>query len=222
MTTAMCALDRLEWDPNNVTCAVQGFGNVGSWSARLMQEKGVTIVAISDVSGGYYNPDGIDIENAISYMAKNGRSLAGFSGGQLISNEALLELDVDILAPCALEDQITDENAENIKAKLIVEGANGPVSASADSILDEKGILIVPDILANAGGVTVSYMEWVQNRRGHYYTEDEVNEKADPKLKNAFDEIWDTHKRYQCSMRLAAYIVGIKRVARGIEMKGYF
>lgn len=222
MTTAMCALERLGWDPNNVSCAVQGFGNVGSWAARLLAEKGVKIVAISDVSGGYYNPDGLNVEEAISYMERNGRSLAGYSGGQRISNEALLELDVDILAPCALENQITDANANNINAKLIVEGANGPVSASADSILDEKGILIVPDILANAGGVTVSYLEWVQNRRGHYYTEKEVNEKADPKLVDAFNAVWQTSKDNKCSMRLAAYIVGLKRVAKAIEMKGYF
>lgn len=222
MTTAMCAIDVLGWNPSDLTCAVQGFGNVGSWGAKLLAEKGVKIVAISDVSGGYYNPDGLDIEAALKYQSANKRSLAGWTGGAHITNEALLELDVDILAPCALEDQITERNAHNIKAKLIVEGANGPVSASADEMLDSKGILIVPDILANAGGVTVSYFEWVQNRRGHYYTEDEINAKADPLLQNAFVAVHKTSKKHKCSMRLAAYIVGIQRVARGIEMKGYY
>jgi len=222
MTTAMCAFERLGWDPSNVTCAVQGFGNVGSYGALLLQEKGVKVVAISDVSGGYYNADGLDIQAAIDYCSKNNRSLAGWSGGQLISNEALLELDVDMLAPCALENQITERNAANIKAKLIVEGANGPVSASADPFLDKNGVTIVPDILANAGGVTVSYFEWVQNRRGHYYTEEEINKKADPILEKAFDEVWATHEKHKCSMRLAAYVVGIRRVSTGIKMKGFF
>ena len=222
MTTAMCAFEKLGWNPADISCAVQGFGNVGSYAARLLEEKGVKIVAISDVSGGYYNPDGLDIAAAIEYQSRNGRSLAGFSGGQRISNEALLELDVDLLAPCALEDQITEKNAGNIKAKLIVEGANGPVSASADSILDANKVLIVPDILANAGGVTVSYFEWVQNRRGHYYTEDEINAKADPILQAAFEAVWETRNTNKCSMRLAAYVVGINRVTKGIEMKGNF
>lgn len=222
MTTAMCAFKRLGWDPSKVTCAVQGFGNVGSYGSLLLQEKGVKVVAISDVSGGYYNPDGLDIKAAIDYCSKNNRSLAGFSGGQLISNDALLELDVDMLAPCALENQITERNASKIKAKLIVEGANGPVSASADPFLDNKGITIVPDILANAGGVTVSYFEWVQNRRGHYYTEEEINAKADPILEKAFDDVWSTHEEHKCSLRLAAYVVGIRRVSTGIKMKGFF
>jgi glutamate dehydrogenase/leucine dehydrogenase len=222
MTTAMCAMEKLGWDPNNVTVAVQGFGNVGSWAARLLEQKGCTIVAISDVSGAYYNPDGINVEAAIDYSTRNNNSLEGFAGGKIITNEELLELDVNLLAPCALEDQITEKNAANIKAKLIVEGANGPVSANADETLDKNGALIVPDILANAGGVTVSYFEWVQNRRGHYYTEKEINEKADPMLQRAFDEVWQQSKAAGCSMRLAAYIVGIRRVAKGIEMKGFY
>lgn len=222
MTTAICAMEKLGWDPKNVSCAVQGFGNVGSYGAMLLEEKGVKVVAISDISGAYYNPDGLNIKEAVEYTQRNNGSLAGYSGGQRISNEALLELDVDLLAPCALENQITDSNANNIKAKLIVEGANGPVAASADPILDAKGITIVPDILANAGGVTVSYFEWVQNRRGHYYTEDEVNEKADPILQRSFEEVWQTHLEYNCSMRLAAYVVGIKRVSKGLLMKGYY
>lgn len=222
MTTGVCAFKKLGWDPKNVTVAVQGFGNVGTWASRLLAEKGCKIVAVSDITGGYYNSDGLDIEAAIEYSDKNGNSLAGFPGAKHITNSDLLELDVDMLCPCAMEDQITDQNADNIKAKLIVEGANGPVSANADAILDGKGVTIIPDILANAGGVTVSYFEWVQNRRGHYYTEKEVNEKADPKLEAAFEEVWKTAKEHNCSLRLAAYVVGIQRVSAGIEVKGFY
>jgi glutamate dehydrogenase (NAD(P)+) len=218
----MCAFEKLSWDPKNVTVAVQGFGNVGTWASKLLAEKGCKIVAISDISGGYYNADGIDIEEAIAYRTESDNSLEGFPGATKITNPELLELDVDLLCPCAMEDQITDQNADNIKAKLIVEGANGPVSANADAILDTKGVTIIPDILANAGGVTVSYFEWVQNRRGHYYTEKEVNEKADPKLQAAFEEVWNTAKQHDCSLRLAAYVVGIQRVSAGIEVKGFY
>lgn len=221
MTTAMCAMRELGWDPKTIDCAVQGFGNVGSYAAMLLEEKGVKIVAISDISGGYYNANGLNIKEAMAYTEAHG-SLEGYKGGSKITNAELLELDVKLLAPCAMENQITAQNAGNIKAKLMVEGANGPVSAEADSILDEKGIFIVPDILANAGGVTVSYFEWVQNRRGHYYTEDEVNQKADPMLERAFDQVLAAAKEHNCSMRQAAYVVGIRRVAKGIDLKGNF
>lgn len=221
MITAMCALEKMGLDPRQCTGAIQGFGNVGSWAGRLLAEKGMTITAISDHTGAYYNANGLNIENAINHVVAKG-TLAGFDGGDKITNEELLELDVDVLVPAALEDQITSENAGNVKAKLIVEGANGPVSANADAILDEKGIMIVPDILANAGGVTVSYFEWVQNRRGHYYTEEEINAKADPILESAFAQVWETSNNYKCSMRLAAYIVGTERVANGIKLAGYF
>jgi glutamate dehydrogenase (NAD(P)+) len=221
MTTAMCAMKKLGWDPKATKAAVQGFGNVGSFAAKLLAEKGVTVVAISDVTGAYYNENGLDIPAAFNY-ARTNKSLEGFTGGKKISNEELLALDVQLLAPCALQDVITEKNAANIKAKLIVEGANGPVAASADAILDSKGIVIVPDILANAGGVTISYFEWVQNRLGHYWTEDEVNSKGDPKMEAAFEEVWAASKQYNCNMRIAAYIVGIRRVAAGIELKGIY
>ena len=222
MTTAICAMEKLGWDPKNVTCAVQGFGNVGSYAAKLLVEKGVTVLAISDITGAYYNEKGLDIPAAFEYAANSGKGLEGFQGGVKISNSELLSLNVDLLVPAAMEDQITPENVNDIKAKLIVEGANGPVMASADSVLDAKGVMIVPDILANAGGVTVSYFEWVQNRRGHYYSEDEINAKADPIMKSGFEAVYNTSKEYNCNMRLAAYIVGIKRVAQGIKMEGYF
>jgi len=221
MTTAMCAMKKLGWDPKATKAAVQGFGNVGSFAAKLLAEKGVTVVAISDVTGAYYNENGLDIPAAFNY-ARTNKSLEGFTGGKKISNEELLALDVQLLAPCALQDVITEKNSANIKAKLIVEGANGPVAASADAILDSKGIVIVPDILANVGGVTISYFEWVQNRLGHYWTEDEVNSKGDPKMEAAFEEVWAASKQYNCNMRIAAYIVGIRRVAAGIELKGIY
>jgi glutamate dehydrogenase (NAD(P)+) len=221
MTTAICAMEKMGLDPKKATCAVQGFGNVGSWGAKLLAEKGVTIVAISDVSGGYYNPKGLNIQEAFAYALAN-KSLEGWKGGTQISNGELLELNVDILAPCAMEDQINDVNAGNIKAKLIVEGANGPCNASADAILDKNGVMIVPDILANAGGVTVSYFEWVQNRGGHYWTEDEVNAQADPIMKRAFENVYAAHKKYGCNMRIAAYIVAVERVSKGIQLRGNF
>ena len=222
MTTAMCAFKKLGWDPKTKTAAVQGFGNVGSFAAKLLEEQGVKILAISDVTGAYYNANGLNAAEAFAYARANGNSLAGYTGGQKITNEELLELNVDLLAPCALQDVITQENAANIKAKLIVEGANGPVAASADAILDQKGILIVPDILANAGGVTISYFEWVQNRLGHYWSEEMVNSYGDPKLVEAFEEVWDASQEYHCSMRIAAYIVGIRRVGKGVALKGNF
>lgn len=221
MTTAMCALEKLGKKASDCTCVVQGFGNVGSFAASLIREKGAKIVAISDVTGGYYNANGIDVEAARAWVAKN-KSLEGFTGGSKITNAEVLTLDVDILVPAAMEDVINASNANDIKAKLIVEGANGPVSASADDILDSKGIMIVPDILANAGGVTVSYLEWVQNRNGHYWTEDEVNAKADPMLKRAFEEVYATHKEYKCNMRIAAYIVSIRRVSKGLIFHGNY
>ena len=221
MTTAMCALEKMNLNPANCTCAVQGFGNVGSFGALLLAEKGLKVLAISDVSGGYYNSNGLNIQEAMDYCTAN-KSLQGYTGGTPITNEELLALPVDVLVPAAMEDVITEKNADQIKAKLIVEGANGPVAASADAILDAKGIMIVPDILANAGGVTVSYFEWVQNRRGHYYTETEVNDKADPMLKRAFEEVYANHKKYNCSMRIAAYVTSIARVSKGLQLKGSY
>jgi glutamate dehydrogenase (NAD(P)+) len=194
---------------------------VGSFGALLLAEKGLKVLAISDVSGGYYNSNGLNIQEAMDYCTAN-KSLQGYTGGTPITNEELLALPVDVLVPAAMEDVITEKNADQIKAKLIVEGANGPVAASADAILDAKGIMIVPDILANAGGVTVSYFEWVQNRRGHYYTETEVNDKADPMLKRAFEEVYANHKKYNCSMRIAAYVTSIARVSKGLQLKGSY
>ncbi len=221
MVSTRSAMAKLKMNPTESTCAVQGFGNVGSISAKLIEQQGVTIVAISDISGAYYNPDGLDIEEAIAYVSKN-KSLEGYKGGKIISNEELLELDVDILVPAALEDQITEENAARIKAKLIVEGANGPTASNADAILDANGVMVVPDILANAGGVSVSYFEWVQNRLGYFWTEERVNRRADRIMKQAFDNVYKAARKHKCSLRTAAYIVAIDKVASTSKLRGSF
>lgn len=221
MVHTMKAIEKMDWDPKQCTCAVQGFGNVGSWAAKLLSDQGVKIVALSDHTGGIYKPEGINVRDAVAYLKHHG-TLEGFADGERISNDDLITMDVDILVPAAIENVITEDNAEGVQARLIVEGANGPVSANADAILDEKGTLIVPDILANAGGVTVSYFEWVQNRRGHYYSEDEIRDKAAPILVDAFDRVYGTHLKHKCSMRLAAYIAAIERLATGIDLEGNF
>jgi glutamate dehydrogenase (NAD(P)+) len=222
MVSARSAMGKLKMNPGKASAAVQGFGNVGSISAKLLEEQGVTIVAISDVSGAYYNKEGIDIVNAIKYVEKNGGTLEGFSDGDKITNDALLELDVDVLVPAALEDQITAENADRIKAKLIVEGANGPTSYGADKILNDKGIMVIPDILANAGGVSVSYFEWVQNRLGYFWTEERVNRRADRIMKQAFETVYKASRKYKVDMRIAAYIVAIDKVASTKRLRGTF
>ncbi|MDI9342271.1 MAG: Glu/Leu/Phe/Val dehydrogenase, partial [Sediminibacterium sp.] len=175
MVNTLAALKKMGLNPSEVTAAVQGFGNVGSHAARLLSEKGIKIIAISDHTGAFYNEKGIDIKAALDYAAKNNRVLKGFTGGTEITNAELLTCKCDVLVPAALQNVITEENASKIQAKLIVEGANGPTTPEADPILNNKKIICVPDILANAGGVTVSYFEWVQNKAGYYWTEEEVN-----------------------------------------------
>jgi glutamate dehydrogenase/leucine dehydrogenase len=221
MVTARSAMARLKMDPSKTTCAVQGFGNVGSISAKLLALQGVKIVAISDVSGGYYDQNGIDIDKAIAYVESNNGSLEGFYADK-ITNEELLVLDVDVLVPAAMEDQITIDNAHQIKAKLIVEGANGPTASNADKILNDKNILVVPDILANAGGVSVSYFEWVQNRSGYFWTEERVNRRADRIMKQAFEVVYNTSLKYNVNLRIAAYIVAIDKVASTSKLRGIF
>lgn len=222
MTTAIAACKKLNLDHAKCTVAVQGFGNVGSIGAKLMSQQGMRVVAISDHTGAYYNKQGILVHQAISYRDSNGGTLEGFTGGDKISNAELLELPVEVLAPCALENQITANNAGNIKAKLIVEGANGPVASEADAIIDKKGIVVVPDIVANAGGVTCSYFEWVQNRLGQYWTEEEVNNRVDTLIKAAFEETYQMSVLHKVSMRMGAYLVAVDRVAKGLRLRGKF
>jgi len=220
MVSALAGMEKLRLNPYRATAAVQGFGNVGSWGAKLLQEKGVTICGLSDISGAYYNSKGMDVEKAIAHRNANNGMLEGFKDAELISNEELLALNVDVLVPAAKEDVITHENVGNIQAKLIVEGANGPTSASADDIINQKGIMVVPDILANAGGVTVSYFEWVQNRIGYKWALDRINRRSDRMMKDAFDNVFETSQKYGVSLRLAAYIVAIDKVASTYKFRG--
>ncbi len=222
-TSALEAMKHMKMNPAKCRAAVQGFGNVGSISAKHFELSGIKVVAISDHTAAFYNPKGIDIKKAMAYRDSNKGVLKGFKdGGKLITNEELLELDVELLAPCALENQITAQNASNIKAKLIVEGANGPSTAGADTILNDKGIVVIPDILANGGGVTVSYFEWVQNRTGYYYSEDEINKRADRWMKQAFSNVWSVSQKHKVSMRIAAYIFALEKVATAIRSRGVY
>lgn len=222
MISALAGMEKLKINPFKATCAVQGFGNVGSWAALLLEERGSKIVAISDVSGAYYNKEGIDIHAAIQYRDSHNRSLEGFEGAEKIDPEELLLLDVDVLVPAAVEDVITEVNADKIKARLIVEGANGPTSAQADAIVNAKGIMAVPDILANAGGVTVSYFEWVQNRLGYKWTAERVNRRSDRIMKEAFNKVYDASLQYNVPLRIAAYIVAIDKVSKTYKFRGGF
>lgn len=222
MVSAFAAMEKLKINPFGATCAVQGFGNVGSISARLLHERGVKILAVSDVSGAYYNSNGINIDEAIAYRDSHNMSLEGYPNAEKISNEELLALEVDVLVPAAKEDVITSENVHNLKCKLIVEGANGPTSAKADAIVQEKGIMAVPDILANSGGVTVSYFEWVQNRLGYKWGLDRVQRRSDRILKEAFDKVYATAQKHQTTLRIGAYIVAIDKVAQTYKFRGGF
>ena len=222
MTSTLSAMEKLGLRPGQCTVAVQGFGNVGSIAAQLLREQGCTIVAVSDVSGGYYNANGIDIDAAIAYSEAHGRSLAGFDGAETITNEELLALDVDVLAPCARENQITSKNAADVQAKIIVEGANGPTTANADEILSDKGILVVPDILANAGGVTVSYFEWVQDRQGYFWSLDRVNRRLDRMMRSGFDAVYAETTKYDVPMRIGAYVMAIEKVANALRLRGIY
>lgn len=222
MIATLAALKKINLDPKKVTAAVQGFGNVGLNAARLLSQRGIRICAIGDHTVTLWNEKGIDIQAAIRYTKENGNILKGFNGGVEIKNSELLTANVDILVPAAMQNVITAEIAGNIKAKLIVEGANGPTVPEADQILQEKGIIVVPDILANSGGVTVSYFEWVQNSYGHYWTEAEVNIKHDASMNDAFDHVWNNMQQYKSTMRIAAYITALKKVEFGIKAKGKY
>jgi glutamate dehydrogenase (NAD(P)+) len=201
--------------------AVQGFGNVGSFLSKFLAEDGATVVAISDSRGGLYNSKGIDVQAALAHKRETG-ALTGLKGADEITNEELLMLDCDVLAPCALEQVITEENAAQVKAKIIVEGANGPITPRADEILEEKGVLILPDILANAGGVIVSYFEWVQGLQEYFWKEAEVNAKLNDIITKAFDETWATMESRGVGMRMAAYGLAVQRVAEATVTRGIY
>jgi glutamate dehydrogenase (NAD(P)+) len=215
------ALRALNMPLHGTTVAVQGFGNVGSTAAQLLAKEGLTVVAISDKTGGVYNPNGIYIDEALEWVKKH-RFLQGYPNGDPITNEQVLELNVDVLVPAALENVITRRNAGNIKAKIIAEGANGPTTAPADAILDDKGIFVIPDILCNAGGVTVSYFEWVQNREGYYWSEAMVNERLHETMIRSFTDVAGYAKAHGVNMRTASYMLSIDRVAAVHRLRGVY
>ena len=222
MQVTLSAMEKVGMRPGQSTVAVQGFGNVGSIAAKLLSEKGCKIVAVSDVSGGYYNENGFDVDDLIRYSSENKRSLAGYPEAEEISNEQLLTLEVDVLVPAAKEDQITSANAPDIKAKIIAEGANGPTTPAADRILDENGVLVVPDILANAGGVTVSYFEWVQDRQGYFWTLERVNKRLDRMMKTAFNNVYNASELYEVPLRAASYVLAVDKVASALKLRGIY
>ena len=222
MRCTLAAMDRIGMSSTSATVSVQGFGNVGSVTAKLLNEQGCKVVAVSDISGGYYNANGLDIEAMLAYSAANKYRLDGYKNADKVSNEELLTLNVDVLVPAAKEDQITKTIAPKIKAKIIAEGANGPTTPEADDILNSNGVLVIPDILANAGGVTVSYFEWVQDRHGYFWSLDRVNRRLDNMMRQAFDNVYDTAEKHKISMRIGAYVLSIDKVAQALRVRGIY
>jgi glutamate dehydrogenase (NAD(P)+) len=215
------AARHLGLEVRNAQVALQGFGNVGSVSAQLLAREGARIVAVTDWKGGVYNEKGIDVDRLIEHVAQH-RTVDGFSGADPMAPDKLFGLDVDVLIPAALEKQITIDNAPGIKAKIIIEGANGPTTPDAHRHLHDRGVFVVPDILANSSGVTTSYFEWVQDRYGYFWTEKEVNDRLEFKMCEAFDEVLKTALKYNVDMRTAAYVVAINRVATVTRMRGMY
>ncbi|MDP9307224.1 MAG: Glu/Leu/Phe/Val dehydrogenase [Actinomycetota bacterium] len=215
------AIRKREMRMEGLRAVVQGFGNVGSFLAKFLAEEGATVIAVSDSRGGIYNEAGLDMSAVLAHKQETG-ALEGLRGAESITNEELLLLDCDVLAPCALEQVITRDNADQVKAKIIAEGANGPVTPSADEILDERGVLVLPDVLANAGGVVVSYFEWVQGLQEYFWKEDEINSKLRDITTRAFNETWRTAEDRKTSMRLSAYGLAVRRVADATVTRGLY
>ena len=215
------AIKRFKMTPAETRVVVQGSGNVGGIGARLFHEAGYNVVAISDIHGGIYNPKGLNIPQVLDYLGTT-RSFEGYEGVEFVTNQELLELECDVLVPAATENQITSHNADKIKCKVLAEGANGPTTAGADEILHEKGIFVIPDILANAGGVTVSYFEWVQDRMGYFWREDVVNERLQDKMVASFNDLCRFADQHAVDTRTAAYMLAIDRVAYDTRMRGFY
>ncbi|MFH2035864.1 MAG: Glu/Leu/Phe/Val dehydrogenase [Candidatus Zixiibacteriota bacterium] len=215
------ALKHLGIDPRKSTAAIQGFGNVGSVTADLILKLGVKVTHVCDVFGGLYNKNGIDIPALLKYVAQN-KKIVGYTGAEPFDKDELLYVDVDILIPAALENQITSENAGDIKAKIIAEGANGPVTPDADEILNKNGVFVIPDILCNSGGVIVSYFEWVQDRGGYFWTEEEVNNRLEQFITNSFNNVLKASLENKVHMRVAAFMVAIQRVADVVMLRGIY
>lgn len=213
------AAERLKINMHTATVAVQGFGNAGQYAAQLLEEQGAKVVAVSDSSGGVYNQSGIQIGALRKHKETKG-TVVGFAEGKSISNSEVLETDCTILIPAALENQITRKNASKISAKIVAEAANGPTTTEADDILYKNKILVIPDVLANGGGVTVSYFEWLQNLRREYWSENQVNEKLDKNVTRAFSDVYSTHEKYQVNMRKASTLLAVNRVVEAIKIRG--
>jgi glutamate dehydrogenase (NAD(P)+) len=214
-------LNKLNLRREGQRVVIQGFGNVGSVSAKLMAEAGYKIVGVSDIRGGIYNPKGIDVARLIDYALEGG-TVAGFPGCDAVSAQEILFLDCDIVVPAAIENVITSHNADRIKAKIILEAANGPTTALADEILEDRKIHVVPDILANAGGVTVSYFEWVQDREGYFWPESLVNDRLEHMMVESFEDVYAYAQRHSVSLRIAAYMLAIDRVAFALKLRGLY
>ncbi len=221
MICTLAAMEHLGMRPHQSKVVVQGFGNVGSVSARLLEEAGCTIVALSEDYGGVYNPLGISVKRALEYRARE-KTLRGFPGAQEVSNEDLLALECDVLVPAAIGNQLTSRTAPSVKARLVVEGANGPTTPEADEIFRRKGVFLVPDILANAGGVTVSYFEWVQDLQSFFWSEHEVNQKLGAIMQRAFKEVLGAAQSKKLDMRMAAYCQAVSRVAAATRDRGLY
>ena len=227
-TVLIAAAERLGLHPAQSTVAIQGFGNVGSSAAKFLHGKGFKITGVTDVGGGLFNPRGLDIPALLAHVKSHPKKqLEGFGGGEYMAghdaaNARLLSMPVDILAPCALENQITAENAGAVKAKIIVEGANGPTTPEADEILAQSGAIVVPDILANAGGVTVSYFEWVQDLQANFWDEEDVNRSLDRLMMRSYHDVSEVATRENCDLRMAAQILAISRVAKAATLRGIY
>ena len=215
------AIKRFKMTPTETRVVVQGSGNVGGIGAQLFYEAGYKVVAISDIHGGIYNSKGLNIPEVLEYL-RTTRSFEGYEGVEFVSNQELLELECDVLVPAATENQITSQNADRIKCKVLAEGANGPTTAGADEILHSKGVFVIPDILANAGGVTVSYFEWVQDRMGYFWREDVVNERLQDKMVASFNDLCRYAASHSVDTRTAAYMLAIDRVAYDTRMRGFY
>ena len=221
MFTVNEAIKRFKLMPGQTSVVVQGSGNVGGIGAALMHEQGYKVIAISDIGSGIYNANGLDIPEVLTYLQAN-KTLEGYPEAEQVGNMELLEIECDVLAPCATENQITSENAGRIKCKILAEGANGPTTPKADKILHDNGVFVIPDILANAGGVTVSYFEWVQDRMGYFWREDEVNQRLEEKMVASFTELCHFSELHKVDTRTAAYMLAIDRVAYDTKMRGIY
>ena len=225
---AHAAAERIGLKPAQSTVAIQGFGNVGSVTAKFMEERGYKVVGVTDIGGGLFNPKGLDVRALRAHVkASPIKQIKGFAGGEYVADPAaanarLLSMPVDILAPCALERQIHSQNADAVQAKIVVEGANGPTSPNADEILAKRGVIVVPDVLANAGGVTCSYFEWVQNMQGYYWEESEVNDRLDRRMMLSFEDVYQVAAREKCGLRMAAQILAVGRVAEATNLRGIY